>query len=395
MVLVFFGFVATVGSAYVQHEPIPGDGVVRRARGRAARRARSCSPTTCATSRPTASPASARSRCASARARARLLYVACIVGALGRGSRVRACRTAGAARTACRAARGRAGPARADPPRSAVARRRADRHGALPARARRAARGSDCGWASRDSARTRRCSRRAPPGCSSGSACPPSSADDARPRARSRSSICARDRVELRVAACRSRAATGISRSRESVPHRFHRARAEHAQACARYSGRSAAPLVDAGCVRPESIANIGCASQRVEERVDAVAFDVDGQRLVGRDARRRVRRRCAMPGDRAHEHESAHDVGSVEREPQAQAARPSSSRRTRPDRRRAPIARAVAANVGPIGSSSNADGVARVRQACDGVLATSRRLGEPRHEARSARHHSGGAVAR
>ena len=53
MVLVFFGFVATVGSAYVQVEVRAGRGVVGLARRRAARVRDPRSPTTCATSRPT------------------------------------------------------------------------------------------------------------------------------------------------------------------------------------------------------------------------------------------------------------------------------------------------------------------------------------------------------
>ena len=90
MVLVFFGFVATVGSAYVQHAHAARRGVVARARGRPARRAASCSRTTCATST-TDTVAGKRTLAVRIGARAcpRLLYVACLVGRARRGRRVR------------------------------------------------------------------------------------------------------------------------------------------------------------------------------------------------------------------------------------------------------------------------------------------------------------------
>ena len=82
MVLVFFGFVATVGQRVRAARDAARRRVGRRARGRAPGVRRSCSRTTCATSTPIASPASARSRCASARRARAALYVVCIAGAI-------------------------------------------------------------------------------------------------------------------------------------------------------------------------------------------------------------------------------------------------------------------------------------------------------------------------
>ena len=67
MVFVFFGLVAVVGTTYVQTETFELAGAVRRRSASARSPARSWSSTTCATSRRTRSPASARSRSGSAR----------------------------------------------------------------------------------------------------------------------------------------------------------------------------------------------------------------------------------------------------------------------------------------------------------------------------------------
>ena len=100
--LVFFGFVATVGSAYVQVKDVPSAGVVGLARRRAARvrdpprqqRAR----------RPDrrGHRASARSRCASARTTARRLFVACYVGSFAVGGDHRHLAALGPARACSR-----------------------------------------------------------------------------------------------------------------------------------------------------------------------------------------------------------------------------------------------------------------------------------------------------
>ena len=119
MVLAFFGFVATVGRAYVQHRARARRGVVGRARGRPpgvrdpAREQRA--------RRRDRHRAGKRTLAVRIGApRARVLFVACLVGALGRGRRDRHLAPVGAARAGRGAARGRARSrlvlTRSDPP---------------------------------------------------------------------------------------------------------------------------------------------------------------------------------------------------------------------------------------------------------------------------------------
>ena len=117
-------------------------GVVGRARGRAAGVRRSCSRTTCATSTPTAVAGKRTLAVRIGAPRARLLYVGCMVGALVAVVGVRRAASVGVAGAgARRRSRSRRSGSVRTRYRSAVARRRADRDGAVPARAGRAARG--------------------------------------------------------------------------------------------------------------------------------------------------------------------------------------------------------------------------------------------------------------
>ena len=89
MVFVFFGLVAVIGTTYVQTETWELGRAVRRASASARWPARSSSPTTCATSRPTPWPASARSPSGSATSAPAALYAAAGAGRRGRGRRGR------------------------------------------------------------------------------------------------------------------------------------------------------------------------------------------------------------------------------------------------------------------------------------------------------------------
>ena len=138
---------------------------------------------------------------------------------------------------------------------------------------------------------------------------------------------------------------------------------------------RSARPGASAG-----TIANSGCASQRVEERVDAVAFDDRGARRSS--ARRRVPRALGVVGDagrRAHEHERRHEVGAVEREPQAQ---PAAHRVADVDGAAAGVADRARGRgeVRGLGTST-ATRVARLASSAAITEPTSRGLGEAGHE--------------
>ena len=105
----------------------------------------------------------------------------------------------------------------------------------------------------------------------------------------------------------------------EPVPHRFHRARAEHAQAVREVARRQAAPFAQARCVGRDGREQ-RLREPALEERVDAVALDRVGQRLVGDDALG-ARRRSAMPAVELTSTSAVHELGPVEREPQREAA--------------------------------------------------------------------------
>ena len=93
MVFVFFGLVAVVGHDVRADRDAPAARAGTPRSGSARWPARSWSPTTCATSRPTATSASARWRWCSATQRTRALYALLVGAAAGRAGRASRCRT--------------------------------------------------------------------------------------------------------------------------------------------------------------------------------------------------------------------------------------------------------------------------------------------------------------
>ena len=134
-----------------------------------------------------------------------------------------------------------------------------------------------------------------------------------------RSSMRARDRGVLRVA----RPGHEQHRHRElgeRVPHRLHRARAEPAQARGEELRREPAAVGDARRVgRERSRTSAARASARGTRRRRRARRC---RRAARRPRRaRRARPASAMPGDALTSTSAAHEVGPVEREPQAQPA--------------------------------------------------------------------------
>ena len=158
-------------------------------------------------------------------------------------------------------------------------------------------------------------------GCSSGSACPPSSRTCTTP-ACMRSSIATRDRRSYFASGVpvtssdRHRAARG-----RPVPHRFHHARAEHAQAARR--GTAA--------VRPPAVGEArrvgGHASRTSVARASARGTRRRRRARPARRAPRRTRSRCARVGVVGDARRSR----SRARAPRTRSGRSSASRRHEP----------------------------------------------------------------
>ena len=293
MVLVFFGFVATVGSAYVQHRPVPG---VAWSRALAVGLAGVRDParaTTCATSRPIASPASARSRCASARAgpacsTSRASSARCVA--------VVACGVLVAVRVDRARSRRRSRSRRADRAHTARSARRSSPRSSAPSASSSCSRccsRSGCGWASRAAA-------------ANAAMKPPSTAG-----LFERQRVAAvephvhdvgahafehllgdRGRTSRRCVPVTS--ATGICELAQldptSVPSRPRRARAGSARGTRRVSARrSARPGASAG-----TVANIGCASH-ASRNASTPSRSIDARELLVR----RDRARRALRGSR------------------------------------------------------------------------------------------------
>ena len=316
MVLVFFGFVATVGSAYVQHATLPGAAwVAALAAGLPA-----CGILLANNVRDVDTDRVSGKRTVAVRIgapRARLLRRV-HRGRDRRGRRVRRVRAVRVARPGRPAARGRTGRAltRHDPP----GHRRAGRDRPLPARARRLlAIGLWSGSGHRRAAIT----VRAPPGLRAAA------------RGRRRGDVHGRlPHPGIVAGASRYLASRPVTRHRHpQLGSRSHigsiapapSTRRQCARYCAGSVRRSSRPGASAG-----TVANSGCASQR-EERLDAVALD-SAQLLVGRASRGSGARRRARAT--RSQHEPPHEVGAVEGQRSA-GVRPSSSRRRPRGRRR------------------------------------------------------------
>ena len=247
--LVFFGFVATLGSAYVQYRTLPAEAWW----GALAVGLPACGILLANNVRDVATDTVAGKRTLAVRigaARARLMYAGCLGGALVAVVGLRVLASVGAHRAGRRAARDHADAARADAYRSAVARRRA-----------RCAR-SATSWC------WPRCSRSA---CASASVVSARELGDHRaerrraaraaargrlrsPRAsRRRAAVehAARDRGELLVA-CPGHEQHRHGQLRQAVPHRLHRTGPELPQARGEERGRERPPVGEAGRVAAE-----------------------------------------------------------------------------------------------------------------------------------------------
>ena len=121
--------------------------------------------------------------------------------------------------------------------------------------------------------------------------------------------------------------------------------------------------FVDARPRRGGSVANSGCASQRSRNA------STPSRSISSRERARRLSRRAArsassaMPGDALTSTRSSHDVGTVERELQAQPPAHASSRRRSLGRPRRRARAAVATKSRPSGTSSARSTSSRARR--------------------------------
>ena len=400
MVLVFFGFVATRRQRVRAARDGSRDRVVRRARGRASRRAASCSPTTSATSRPTAV----------AGKRTLAVRVGAARGARCCTSCASSVRSSPSSRAACSQPPALVALARG------AARRPADRdscgHSHDPPSLVAALVGTvrfqlvlaallALGLVARPSrAAAANATTMMPPSTSrllERQRVPAVEPHVRRRSRRSRASISRRDARRTWRRRVPVTSSTGIA----APPSRSHSGSiapgAEHAQAArSRYSGQQSPPVgearsVRAGPTRTSAARASACRNASTPSRSTSL-----GERLVGRDARALVRS-SAMPGRRAHEHERVHEVGTVEREPQAQ---PAAHRVADVDRRRR---RASPSAVAPSPRRTSRIGDRRTTiESSHARVPTSttpfhdrRGLREAGHEDDRARGHSGGSMSR